>query len=315
MKKEEFYFDSKDGLTKIRGVRYIPEKEIIGILQISHGMCEFIDRYDKFAHYLCDNGFLVVGNDHLGHGESVTSKDNWGYFADKDGHNIVLEDLLEVTKITKDLYPNLPYFLLGHSMGSFFARYYMCKYGNELDGCIVMGTGQQNAATLKAGKVMCRAVAANKGWHYRSSLLHAMALGSYNKKWEPSNTHVDWLTKDNSIIEWYYNEPKCSFHFTANGFYNLFSVIEEVINKNNLANIPKDLPVFIVSGQDDPVGDFGKAPVSVYNDLVSVGIKDVMKKLYLNDRHEILNELDKEEVYDDIREWLISKTTEKVLKI
>ena len=133
MRKEEFYFDSADGKTKIRGVKYIPEKEAKAILQISHGMVEFIDRYDGFAEFLCDKGYLVVGNDHLGHGESVTSKENWGYFAEEEGYKKVLEDLHTVTKLTKEAYPNKPYFLLGHSMGSFFARYYLCKYGNELD--------------------------------------------------------------------------------------------------------------------------------------------------------------------------------------
>lgn len=307
MRKEEFYFDSCDGLTKIRGVKYLPEGDIKAILQIAHGMVEFIDRYDGFASYLCDKGFLVVGNDHLGHGESVTSKDNWGYFAKEDGYNKVLEDIHTVTELTKKEYPNKPYFLLGHSMGSFFARYYICKYGNELDGAIVMGTGQQSSSTLKAGKAVCKILAAFKGWKYRSNLVNGMALGSYNKKWEPSKTHCDWLTKNDEIVKTYVREPKCTFTFTLNGYYNLFSVIGANIDSNNLAKMPKELPVLITSGEDDPVGNFGKDPKAVYEIFNSLGMKDVSLKLYPNDRHEILNETDSDLVKDDIYAWLTSK--------
>lgn len=307
MRKEEFYFDSADGKTKIRGVKYIPEKEVKAILQISHGMVEFIDRYDGFAEFLCDKGYLVVGNDHLGHGESVTSKENWGYFAEEEGYKKVLEDLHTVTKLTKEAYPNKPYFLLGHSMGSFFARYYLCKYGNELDAAIVMGTGQQAAATLSAGKLTCKTLALFKGWKYRSSLVNGMALGSYNKKWEPSNTHCDWLTKDNAIVEKYVKEPKNTFMFTLNGYFNLFSLMSEIIKNDNLSKMPKELPVLLVSGEDDPVGNFGKAPKEVGEVYKATGMKDVSVKLYPNDRHEILNEIDKADVYNDIYNWLESK--------
>lgn len=307
MRKEEFYYESADKKTNIRAMRYLPEVEVKAILQIAHGMVEFIDRYEGFAEYLCNLGYVVVGNDHLGHGKSVTSKDNWGYFADDNGYNIVLEDMYTLNKITKDLYPNKPYFLLGHSMGSFFARYYLCKYGNELDGAIIMGTGQQNALTLTAGIQTCRTFARFKGWHYRSLVVNNMALGSYNKKWEPSKTHCEWLTKDNSIVEWYSKEPRCQFVFTLNGYINLFSLMNEIIQKTNLNKMPKELPVLLVSGNDDPVGNFGKAPKLVYDSFVEVGMKNVDLKLYPNDRHEILNETDKLDVYQDLYHWLESK--------
>lgn len=307
MRKEEFYFDSADNKTKIRAVKYIPEIKPHAILQIAHGMVEYIDRYDGFAEYLCNLGYLVVGNDHLGHGASVTSKDNWGYFAEKDGYKAVLEDLYTVTNLIKNEYKDLPYFLLGHSMGSFFARYYIQIHGDELDGAIIMGTGEQTAATLVAGKQMCRAIARLKGWHYRSKVVNGMALGSYNKKWEPSNTHLDWLTKDEEIVAKYKNEPRNSFLFTLNGYLNLFSVIGEVIKKYNIEKVPKDLPLLVTSGEDDPVGDFSKSPKLVYEAFVKAGIKDVEIKLYPNDRHEILNELDKIDVYSNIYHWLESK--------
>lgn len=307
MKKQEFKFRSTSDVCDIRAVRWLPDKDPIAVLQISHGMVEFIDRYELFAEFLCSKGFVVTGNDHIGHGESVNSIDDWGYFADKDGNEVVLDDLYEVTKITKELYPNLPYFLLGHSMGSFFARYYIQIHGNELDGAIIMGTGEQSAATLVAGKQMCRAIARFKGWHYRSKTVNGMALGSYNKKWEPSNTHLDWLTKDEEIVSKYKNEPRNSFLFTLNGYLNLFSVIGEVIKKYNIEKVPKDLPILVTSGEDDPVGDFSKSPKLVYETFVKAGIQDVEIKLYPKDRHEILNELDKIDVYSNIYHWLESK--------
>ena len=309
MRKEEFYYDSKDGKTKIRAMRYLPEVEVKAVLQIAHGMVEFIDRYEGFAEYLCNLGYVVTGNDHLGHGKSVNKQDDWGYFADEDGYNVVLEDIHTLTSISKELYPNKPYFLLGHSMGSFFARYYLCKYGNELNAAIIMGTGEQAPATLAAGKQMCRAFARFKGWRYRSLTVNNMALGSYNKKWEPSKSHCDWLTKDASIVEWYSKEPRCQFVFTLNGYFNLFSLMGEIIKKTNLDNMPKQLPVLIVSGNDDPVGEFGKSPKLVYDKFKEIGMTNVELKLYPNDRHEILNETDKLDVYLDLYKWLESKIT------
>lgn len=309
MKKEEFSFTSTSGVCKIRGVKYIPEKKPSAILQISHGMQEFIDRYENFAEYLCSKGFLVVGNDHLGHGASINSEDDWGYFADKDANKAVLDDLHETTKIIKKEYPDLPYFLLGHSMGSFYARQYICEYGNELNGAIVMGTGFEQLPVLKAGMAICKLIASFKGWRHRSEFVNNMAFGSYNKKFEPARTRVDWLTRDNAIVDWYIKEPRCSFMFTLNGYYNMFLGISRLHDKSLLAKMPKQLPVFLVSGEDDPVGSFGKEVKTTFDSLKEAGMQDVEMKLYPEDRHEILNELDKDQVYEDIYDWLMRKLT------
>ena len=304
MNKQEFNFPSSDGITTIRGVVYIPDGDIKAILQISHGMVEFIDRYDDFAKYLTDKGILVTGNDHLGHGGSVTSEDNWGYFHEEEGYKKVLEDLHTVTKFTKEKYPNKPYFLLGHSMGSFYARRYLFTYGEELDGAIIMGSAWQEKVTVKTGKLLCKLIGLFKGSKYRSKFINNMALGPYNKKWEPSKTHNDWLTKDEKIVEWYSNEPKCSFIFTLNGFYNLFSVLDDACDKNNIAKVRKDLPILFMAGEDDPVGNFGKGVKKTYDTFKEAGIKDVSIKLYPNDRHEILNETDKDIVYEDLYNFI-----------
>ena len=306
MRKEEFRFNSTDEKNEIRAMRYIPDQEVKAILQIAHGMVEFIDRYENFASFLCERGYLVTGNDHLGHGESVKTKDDWGYFGE-NGYEHVLEDMYELTKITKKLYPDKPYYLLGHSMGSFFARNYLTQHGDELDGAIIMGTGFEPASKIKGGMMLCRILALFKGWRYRSKFINGMSFGSYNKKFEPVRTRADWLSRDEKLVDWYINEEKCSFVFTLNGFYEMFRCILNLHNKEALGRIPKDLEILFVAGEDDPVGTFGKEVQNSVESLKEVGVKNVKCKLYPNDRHEILNELDKDVVYEDLYRWLETK--------
>lgn len=303
MNKEEFYFKSSDGQTNIRAMRYIPDGDIKAILQIAHGMVEFIDRYENFAQYLSSKGILVTGNDHLGHGGSVKSKDDWGYFGD-NGNELVLKDMYELTRITKKLYPGKPYFLLGHSMGSFYARQYLCFHGDELKGAIIMGTGHESLGTVKAGMFMCKLIAAFKGWRYRSNFVNQAAFGAYNKHFEPAKTRADWLTKDENVVNWYVNEPRCSFVFTLNGFYSMFQGISNLHDTKLLNMIPKDLPIFFVSGEEDAVGTFGKEVKLAVDSLKQVGINNIDLKLYPNDRHEILNETDRDTVYEDLYNWI-----------
>ncbi len=303
MNKEEFYFKSSDGLTDIRAMRYIPDGDIKAVLQIAHGMIEFIDRYENFAQYLSSKGILVTGNDHLGHGGSVKSKDDWGYFGD-NGNELVLKDMYELTRITKELYPGKPYFLLGHSMGSFYARQYLCFHGDELKGAIIMGTGHESLGTVKAGMFMCKLIAAFKGWRYRSNFVNQAAFGAYNKHFEPAKTRADWLTKDENVVNWYVNEPRCNFVFTLNGFYSMFQGISNLHDTKLLNMIPKDLPIFFVSGEEDSVGTFGKEVKLAVDSLKQVGINNIDLKLYPNDRHEILNETDRDTVYEDLYNWI-----------
>ncbi|MBQ1741265.1 MAG: alpha/beta hydrolase, partial [Erysipelotrichaceae bacterium] len=272
--------------------------------QIAHGMVEFIDRYENFAAFLASKGILVVGNDHIGHGGSVKSEEDWGYFGE-NGNRILLDDMHELTRLTKEKYPNLPYFLLGHSMGSFYARQYLGEFGNELDGAIIMGTGLEPLFVVKGGMFLCKLIALFKGWRYRSNFVNQVAFGSYGKKFEPLRTRADWLSKDEALVDWYINEPRCSFLFTLNAYYSMFEGIARLHDKKLLEKVPKDLPIFFVSGEDDPVGSFGKEVVYSVETLKEVGVKNIDLKLYPNDRHEILNETDKETVYADLYEWLM----------
>lgn len=302
--KQNFYYPSKDGLTKIHAIEWKPEGAVKAVLQISHGMIEFIDRYDDFARYLNGFGFYVVGNDHLGHGESVVSEEKHGYFANPHGNECVIADLHTLRKMTKKKYPDVPYFMLGHSMGSFLIRQYMELHGNGLDGVIVMGTGSQPAPVLAFGMVVCRLIAALKGWDYRSKLIDNLAFSSYNKRFEPVRTDKDWLTKDEKIVDAYREHPWCGFIFTVNSFYHMFRGIRFVQKKENIERIPKELPLFFVAGSDDPVGNYGKSVQKVYTQYRAAGIRDIRIKLYDKDRHEILNETDRKEVYSDLKNWL-----------
>lgn len=304
MKKVHIQYLSHDHKTLIHAVRWIPDQEVKGILQISHGMVEFIERYEEFAEYMTKKGFLVTGNDHLGHGDSVRSKDQYGFFNEKNGNAVLLLDLYQLQRKTKELYPNVPYFLLGHSMGSFLVRQYLCLYGKELDGAIIMGTGYHSRFEAKLGMRLTKMIAAIKGWGYRSKFVNALAFGSYNRKFKPGRTDKDWLTKDEKIVDDYIKDERCQFLFTLNGYYNLFFSLAKLSNKDYIQKMPKNLPVLFVSGEDDPVGNFGKGVKKVVDTFKENGMKRVSCKMYPNDRHEILNELDRKKIYQDLYEWI-----------
>lgn len=302
--KQEWTYPSRDGMTQIHAIEWKPIGEMKAILQISHGMVEYIDRYDDFARFLCDKGFLVVGNDHLGHGKSVRGEEYLGYFHETKGNECVIGDIHKLREITQKKYPEVPYFMLGHSMGSFLIRQYMELHGEGLAGVIVMGTGAHPAAELAAGRMLCRIIAAWKGWSYRSALIDNMAFASYNKRFAPARTDKDWLTKDEKIVDAYRAHPWCNFRFTVNAYYQMFRGIQFLQEKKNIERIPKELPLFLVAGADDPVGNFGKSVKKVYETYQSCGIHDVKIKLYEKDRHEILNETDRETVYEDLLAWM-----------
>ena len=301
--KNEFFFDSKDGKTRIHVLEWVPEGEVKAVLQICHGMCEYVGRYEAFAEYMCSNGFYVTGNDHLGHGMSVTGDEKLGFFAEENSNGILLEDLNTLRKMTSERFPGVPYFWLGHSMGSFLTRQYVAQYGEGLSGAVIMGTGTTPPAVLKAGMTICKTIAKFKGWDHRSKTVENIAFGSYNKKIDPVRTRADWLTKDEAVVDKYLADPWCTYRFTLNGFYNMFYSIGECQKKETAERIPKDLPLFLVAGEDDPVGSYGEGVKTAYETYKEVGIKDVSMKLYHGDRHEVLNELDRAQVYADLYNW------------
>lgn len=300
--KKEFFYPSKDGSTQIHAIEWIPEGNITTVLQLCHGMVEHIGRYHEFAQFMAGHGVYVVGHDHLGHGKSVTGSEKLGYFHDPDGNACVIGDIHKLRVCTQEKYSNVPYFMLGHSMGSFLLRQYLGSYSKGLSGAIVMGTGNQPDIALSAGKMVCRMMAAFKGWEYRSALVNSLVIGGYEKK-----LGKGWLSKNPENLKAYAADPLCGFVFTLNAFYHMFSGMAKMNQQEKSGNIPKELPIFFVAGKEDPVGDCGKGVETVYERYRTQGAKDVAIKLYSEDRHEILNELDKEQVFSDILNWLKSK--------
>ena len=302
---KELNLPSTDGKNHLHIVIWAPNSPVNSIVQISHGMIEYIKRYDQFARYLNRKGILVIGNDHLGHGETVNTEDDFGYFCPNNMSETVVADLHAVTCFAKKNYPNVPCFLFGHSMGSFMARRYIMTYGNELDGAIISGTGNQSGSVLKAGKMIAFLIKIVKGDRYRSKMLKRMFFSKFNNRIPNLRTPNDWLTKDEDIVDQYNADKYCTYSFTVNGYRTLLDVLSFIQNPNNIAKIPKNLPVFLMAGEEDPVGNYGEAVKHVYEIYKKAGIKDISIKLYKNDRHELINETDKENVYDDIEHWLI----------
>lgn len=298
--KREFYFPSKDGETQIHAVEWVPDGTIFAVLQIVHGMAEHIERYGEFASYLADRGIYVTGHSHLGHGKSVTELKKMGFFHESDGNDCVIGDIHELRKITREKYPGIPYFMMGHSMGSFLLRQYLGDDKEGLSGAIIMGTGDQPDIALVGGKLVCKVIAAVKGWEYRSDLVNSFAVGGFEKKLGKT-----WLSKNEENVKKYDDDPLCGFVFTLNAFYHMFEGIAKVNAQEKSGNVPKELPIFFVAGSEDPVGASGKGVEAVYQRYLAKGARNAKIKLYDGDRHEILNELDKETVYEDLFAWIM----------
>lgn len=305
-RKENISFLSSDGKTRIHAVRWIPDSgKYSAVFQIVHGMVEFIERYCDFANYLTEQGFLVVGHDHLGHGASVATKEDWGYIANEHGSNCMIKDIHTLRVMTQRENPKLPYFILGHSMGSYLLRKYITKYGKHLSGAIIMGTGSVSDNICNIGMKLLKVVAKFSGWHYRNSLIEKLFFfGPFTEfDMDGSNPKNSWLTRDVEMVEKYYADERCTFKFTLNGYYNLLQTIYYDNQREKIEKIPKTLPILLMSGDRDPVGDFGKGVRAVERQLKEVGIRDLSCKLYEESRHEILNELEREKVYEDIAKW------------
>ena len=302
-----FTFLSNDGKTAVHAVKFIPDSgEYKAILQISHGMVEFIERYATFAEYLTENGYMVVGHDHIGHGQSVESKEDWGYFCEENPSDVVVADMHKLRVLTQEENPEVPYFMLGHSMGSFLLRKYLAFHNENLRGAIIMGTGFIPVNMSNLALKLTGFVGKLKGSKHRSKFIQSLAFGADYKGFDMTGEKPEdsWLTKDVAIVNQYYNEPKCTYMFTVNGYKGLFEAVNFSCNPENAALLAKKLPLFIVSGAQDPVGGLGKGVMQVYDMYKEAGIQDITYKLYDNDRHEILNETDKQVVFDDILAWM-----------
>ncbi len=305
MIKEEFYFDSRDGKSRIHAVRWMPEdKKAVCVVQVVHGMAEYAERYGELARFLTDRGIVVTGEDHLGHGKSVGEDGTFGYFCEQDPATVLVRDVHRLKKMTQELYPDVPYVILGHSMGSFIVRNYMCRYGTGIAAAVVMGTGMQPRPVLWISKATVRIQKLFCGSAHVSRLIDRFAFGGYNRRIENARTPFDWLSRDGERVDGYIADPMCGFVFTVNGFGALFELISRLYRREDLELIPKNLPVYMVSGTGDPVGAYGKGVQKAYGSLREAGLENVELKLYEGGRHELMNETNRTEIMQGIYEWL-----------
>ena len=305
MRKEEFYFPSRDNHTQIHAVRWIPDSEKpCCIVQIVHGMAEYVERYENFAGFLTEHNVLVTGEDHLGHGKSMREDKNPGYFCEQDPATVVVRDVHRLKKMTQELYPGVPYFIVGHSMGSFMTRNYMCRYGSGIQGAVLLGTGMQAIPLLMVSKAIAGVQRLLLGDNHVATLLDKCAFGSYNKRINQPRTDKEWLTRDEAAVDAYLLDSACGFTFTVNGFRTLFELIRRLHKQENLQKIPKELPVLILSGTEDPVGDYGRGVQAAYASLGKAGLSHMSMKLYEGARHELLNETNRNQVMEEIWQWM-----------
>ena len=298
--KESVFFPSADGKTRVAGYFYAPETPK-AIIQISHGMCEYVERYEPMIGVLCAAGYAVCGNDHLGHGSTGDPKD-WGFFAEKDGSELVLQDLHTMNALAREKWPDLPLILLGHSMGSFFGRWFAEKYPDALDALVISGTGGPGAL-MKIGKAMAGFFTRVKGPRYVSQFMVKASMGSYSKGIEDDRSKNVWLSRDPAVWEAYDKDPKCTFPFTVSAFRDMLTVHVHANTPEWAGNLRKDLPVYVYSGDMDPVGEYGKGVRAVEQLLRDAKLQDVTMRLYPQGRHEMHNELNKDEVFRDLIAW------------
>lgn len=293
----EYKIPSATGVADIYVQCIAPDAEPTAIIQVIHGMAEHTDRYIDVANYFAAAGFAVFMSDHAGHGKSITTNDDLGYFGETDGDKHLAEDAAAVTKLAKQTYPGKKVILWGHSMGSFVTRNYLARKLETVDGAVICGTAGANPAA-GAGVLVANLIAKVKGSKYRSPFINSLAFGAYNKKFA-GRTDFDWLSVDEKNIDVYIADPKCGYLFTATAYRDLFKLLAAVSDKKSFADTPKDIPLYLIAGDMDPVGNFGKGVTEVYNNFKAAGC-NVSCKLYEGLRHEIHNETVKKEVWEDI---------------
>ena len=282
----------------------------LAILQIVHGMSEYIGRYAGFAEWLAGQGILVAGDDHIGHGTSAEPSE-YGYFGHTDGWKHLVDDEEQLRCMLRKDYPDVPYVMLGHSMGSFLLRAWLAMYAKaaDVDGCIVMGTCGTNKA-LPAGAALTSLLMGLLGEKRHSKLITGLAMGPYAKAFVSEGSGYAWLSRDKELQRAYAKDPMCGFPFTLGGYLDLFALIRYISTDAWYQKVPKEMTMLLTSGACDPVGDMGKGPAEVYDRLTAAGCTDVNLLLYEDMRHEILNEIDQERVWEDMRDFVLDMAEE-----
>lgn len=301
----EFYFPSSDGRTLIHVNQWTPlGGPVAGVVQIAHGVAEYGARYEPFARFLCGHGFAVVANDHLGHGKSLVEDCPMVYFGDENGWRHAVEDMEELRRRTAKVFPGVPYFLFGHSMGSFLSRTHLIRYPGRLDGCVLCGTGHMSPALIAGGKLIAGREIRRLGRKAYSAKADQLAFGAYNKPFAPNRTRFDWISASEANVDAYIADPLCGGDTTLGLFRDMLGGLGIITKQANIERMDKDLPVLFIAGDQDPVGEMGKGVRRAYQAFRKAGVRDVSIKLYHGLRHEILNEASRRYVYQDVLDWL-----------
>ena len=301
---QEFRFPSADDATTLYGRTWAPEHGAPkAVLQLVHGIAEHIGRYDRFARFMSDHGYLVCAEDHLGHGNTPENAEDLGYTADKDGWVKMTDNVRALHERIAPQYPGIPYFILGHSMGSFLTRSYLIRYPGTVDACALLGTGQQPESVLKAGLAACRLEQIRLGKRGRSKLLQSLCFGAYNSQFKPNRTESDWVCSVDEVVDAYIADPFCQVMPTVTLMRDMLTGIRFNQQAENLAKMDKTTPVFFLSGDQDPVGSNGKGVRAAYQSFLDAGCSHVRLKLYPGGRHEMLNEHNWQDVYDELLSW------------
>lgn len=295
---QEVSFPSSDGVHTVYASQWTPDGEPVAVVQIVHGMAEYIDRYDDFARFLADNGVVVVGEDHLGHGK--TARETVGFFAEEDGPRHVMNDIATLHAQTGARFAQKPYFLLGHSMGSFFARYAMILWPGAFSGVVLSGTGYVPPVAVKAARAYMGRMKRKHGARAASTLGFSM----FNRQFAPVRTQADWISRDEAIVDAYVADPLCSIPTTYGMACDLLDVLAAIHDRQALQRMDTAMPVLLFSGEKDPVGMSGKGVRHIHKDYQRLGISDLQLTLYPEGRHEMLNEINRQQVYEDVLAWV-----------
>ena len=307
MNKNEFYYLSADGKTQIHAVEWIPDEKPKAILQIAHGVTEYILRYEQFAEYLVEKGIMVVGNDHLGHGKSIAKDSEPMYFGPTGSWKWAVEDMYTCTKMIKEKYPEIPYYMLGFSLGSFLLRTYLIEYPKAIDAAIIMGTGETPPVQIALAKFIANKEAKKVGENHTSPMIKKLTFDTYNKFFAPNRTDYDWLCSDNEGLDEYIADQMRGGNLSAGLFREMLSGMKFTSEIKNLKKMNLNTPILFISGDEDPVGEKGKGVIKAYHKFQNIGMKDVEIKLYPKLRHDILHEKCKKEIYEYVYNWIEKK--------
>ncbi len=300
-----YYFPSSDGKTLIHVSQWTPtSRPIRGVVQISHGVAEYAARYDPFARFLCAAGFLCVANDHLGHGLSQIEGQPPVYFGEQDGWTHVVDDMAQLQRRTAKAYPELPYFIFGHSMGSFITRTYLIRYPGQVRGAVLCGTGHQSPLVVSGGLLVANSEIRKLGAAAFSPKADQLAFGAYNKAFAPARTKYDWISANPDNVDDYIADPLCGGDATLGLFRDMLTGIQFLTKQSNINQMDKDTAVLFIAGDQDPVGSMGKGVKRARAAFQRAGVRDLSLKLYHGLRHEILNEKSRRFVYQDVLSWL-----------